>query len=260
MSVATSAFDIETFSTHLRGFLDTFDNHGIDRCSEATSKKIKSLATLITEADAERSKPKPDALKLRRSSHEIESIKKLILEQQDHLIEDCFTLYSHAHRASLPFIIGGAHLRETSSLAELKNFGVLSSGAPSLSHHIVPQVSNLTTGSIFCPKPWSLIRNDSFMFGAVQSNHSFYLAGPCNPADFFDEEHGHPTVLGREVAILSLSGYEQVADKKQMELCGPMFVCVDPDKRPATLPDLAIQVSKIKDDSLFKAFLSVSEE
>jgi hypothetical protein len=258
MTVPHLALTKEAFFTEMSLVLDSSENFGIDHCSAATAKKIAELPRIQSDILIESGKSKPNMVLLKKLQATKVASLNLVLELQNEIMEDCYKIYHNAFNAPLPIILGGRFLRESSSIQELKNFGVLSSGTPAISRHLISSIKDVATGSIFCPSPWSLIRNDAFMLGALHSRHTFYIAGDPTEEQLWDEEEKRLKVLGREISILASCGYEQVADSKQKILCGATLVPKLGFDTRVSFSDLSY-VDKTKLGSTILKFLSPVE-
>lgn len=256
MTAALGTTPCDLFSEELKEYLFATENFGLEKCSPAFLKKIAHLKSLILENTKFASSLTP--VRLFKLKNEIEHLVKDVTKKQEDLIKDCVCLYEQAKIAPLPFIIGDASLRE--SVSTLINFGILSTDKHSIGKSL--DISNTKTGSVFCPSPWSLTRNDSFMLGATRSDHIFYVAKRSIMVDNLWNIDSHTmTTLGREICILHFSGYIQVHPEEKIADYGYMFVKSTKlkDLSPS-ISELELSISKIKDPKTILGFFDVIKE
>lgn len=252
---------LDPFFLEMKEYLSSKEDLVFERCSAGTTAKIALSKSIAFELAQERSLESPDAVKLLKLSKKLSAVQTELQSKQDEIIQDCVKIYRQAIEAPLPFVIGGSFLREGSSIHELVNFGILSTSEASVHKPFLSVIPNTTTGSIFCPLPWSLLRNDVFMLGATQSNHTFYVAGhhPLTSSDVWDEDLNHMKTLGREITILHLAGYKQVCPDELISSYGATFV---KDKSHATvlkLSDFQSEIGKVKSAATILSFLNFSD-
>jgi hypothetical protein len=140
--------------------------------------------------------------------------------------------YQNAYEAFLPFmILGDENIREEDTL--LKNVGTLATNPQVNLKRIsdfLQKVLRLekgdkqlrtavkvhtTQGAILNDSNWWPFRNDMFMLGAIHSEKEFHLAteNGKEPSDdlLWDSKNKRPRVVGRELIMLALAGYQKEA-------------------------------------------------
>lgn len=260
---ATASFKSDPFYAEMKSFLSTREDFGLGRCSASMNAKLALLKSSIEFLNQDHAKAlhKPSAVELLKVKRKIDSLHKEISEKQDEILEDCVAIYNQAIAAPLPFVIGGSFLREARSIYELVNFGILATEHTSISKGMLPLITNTKTGSIFCPSPWTLSRNDAFMLGAARSNHTFYLAGSeLTEDDVWDSDSNAMKTLGRELSILHVSGYEQVCPDEKIKDYGCTFVKNKAHTDDLSLEHLSTEVAKIKTAATILSFLKYTPE
>lgn len=140
--------------------------------------------------------------------------------------------YQNAYEAFLPFmILGGEGIREEDNL--LKNVGTLATDPQVNLKKIADFLQrtlrlekgdkqlktavkvHTTQGAILNDSNWWPFRNDMFMLGAIHSEKEFHLAteNGKEPSDdiLWDKKNKRPRVVGRELIMLALAGYQKEA-------------------------------------------------
>lgn len=260
---AIASFKSDPFYAEMKSFLSTREDFGLGRCSASVSAKITLLKSSIELLNQDHSKAshKPSAVELLKIKRKVDSLHKELSDKQDEIIEDCVAIYNQAMAAPLPFVIGGSFLREARSFHELVNFGILATDHASISKGFIAQIPDTRTGSIFCPSPWTLSRNDAFMLGAVRSDHTFYLAGSeLTEDDVWDSDANAMKTLGREISILHISGYKQVCLDEKTKDYGCTFVKNKAHTEVLSIEILSTEVAKIKTAATILSFLKYSPE
>lgn len=232
------------FCTQVKSCLDFYENRALES-SAANIKKIAKIASLKLEIAEESSKKSINAVKIRKLSAEVTALEALSEDIYQKIIADCYQIYKNAFHAKVPFVLGTNKLRESGSLDELQNFGILSNGETSCPAAILKHVQDTQTGGIFCPRSWSLLKNDSFILGGMHAENVFCVQGPLDHKDLWDTLLDRPKVLTRELALLTSFGYEQLVERAQVDDYGYVF---EPTTAIADidLKNLLIQVSKTR--------------
>lgn len=100
---------------------------------------------------------------------------------------------------------------------------------------------HLHMGGIMNDGNWWIFRNDAFILGGVHGNREFHLEKIPSENLLWDKKANRPRVLGRELIILQLAGY-QLYSYKRKKLMG--YVFMPPTK--TALPTLMECRSQIK--------------
>lgn len=248
----TVASTIDSIESEIRSYLVSKENFGLEKPSAATLKKINELISVLHLLNSGKTL---SALDKRNQEKAKMALAAYIYTKQEKIIKDCASIYTQAQECCLPFLIGDSSLRE--NLALLVNFGILSTDDTSINKSLVSLIPNIKTGSIFCPSPWSLTRNDFFMLGATRSNHPFYIAKETITADnIWNKTSEKMTTLGREICILHFSGYIQACPEEGIKNYGYVFIKDEKEKKPClSITELDNAISKIKDPETILDFL-----
>ncbi len=122
----------------------------------------------------------------------------------------CYKMYLNAIEGILPFMVVG-HEGLCESVEMLYNFGVLSTDEPFCKKEIKgPLPTEMHQGAVLSQSNWSVLLNDSYIFGAIHARKSFHLYEPegrLPNKNFWDDQNQRPRVLGREVMMLKAAGY-----------------------------------------------------
>jgi hypothetical protein len=129
---------------------------------------------------------------------------------QDGEIDYGWSMYENAAAASLNMLIlGDITLRTNGHL--LANVGVTAVETTRETARLVQSNSRnlINTGGVLNERYWWPFFNDCWVLGGVHGKHEFHLASDDWPADddLWDSGKRRPTMLGRELLILSISGY-----------------------------------------------------
>lgn len=212
----------DAFSLELKAVLNLYENLGLE-CSAATAKKIAKLTELKSNLCDEEQKKALNVVKIRKIKQDIQATETLIETCQNAVITECYQIYKNAFEVKVPIVIGNASLRAASSAQELINFGLLTHDESSCPAALYKQIEEKSRGGIFCPRSWSLVKNDAFIIGAIHGGHPFALKGPLETSDLWDESLNRPKVLSREIACLNAAGYQQLIEKDKVSSFGYLF-------------------------------------
>jgi hypothetical protein len=211
--------------------------------SPKTRRALSDLLVSVKEAD-KHAKTNPVALfKLKK---QMDACDLKLRPERQKLNDECFLIYQRAFQPAKSFILGGSVLRESNPepVKLMQNFGILA-GEHSSAPNVVKrhkwlddkgaEISiDLETGGVLCDGSWSVFKNDAAMLGVIHSGRSCYTS-QLNTGDFlksmkkdlWDSENNRIKVLGREIAMLKASGYQQVVPEHQTRLHGFMYVPKD---------------------------------
>lgn len=167
--------------------------------------------------------------------------KRWSLERQKKItqtIEEGYKYYNNSGHSFCKVLGKGECLRKDLLLKE--SFGVIEGG-----------------GILLLMKKWSVYYNDVAILGAIHAAQTVYLISKFSSIpqeDLYDVDKGRPTLLGREIIMLSAAGYRLV-ERKSDDLLGSVFV---PPKNintsQVTLPFLRDRVKVVKDLSKIPFF------
>lgn len=132
--------------------------------------------------------------------------------------------------------------------------GMFPSATTPLVQHYVKTLS--TQGAIMNTSRWHILKNDCFIYGALQSQKTFHLAlQTLTVKDLWNDSENRPTVLGRELYMLKLSGYK--AHQTHLEMLFSPPEPNSPNPEPASLSryrkciDSITKVNDILDNFLY---------
>ncbi|NGX38851.1 MAG: hypothetical protein KR126chlam1_00166 [Chlamydiae bacterium] len=173
-----------------------------------------------------------------------------------------YTAYELGSDTNLPFIIlGAADIREDEDL--LHSFGTLATEPQAnerevkkflakslvLSPKTAKKITknHLTRGSIVNDSNWSVFRNDMFMLGAIHAGKEFHVVtqkkGKISDKLLWDKKNNRPRVLGREIYLLYLHGFQRIDADKNM---GVVFAPPAEPYKNLTLTDCRNAIASIK--------------
>jgi hypothetical protein len=239
--------NFEQFSKELSESFSHYDNYGIE-CSASNAKKLAKLPELATRL-LEEEKKASNVVLVRKIKSEIASIHAMIEEHQKNVITDCYKIYINTFESKVPILLGTADLRTASSEDELINFGLISDGLSSCPSSLISRISETQKGGIFCPRSWSLIKNDVFIQAILHAGHSVGLAAPLGIDDLWESTLNRPKVLAREIVMLISGGYVQIVGSTKVPDYGYLFeeTTIDCDLSLKSLLAKASKVHKISD-------------
>lgn len=256
-TTTTAASKIDSIESEIRSHLVFKENFGLEKPSAATLKKINELISVLHRLNSDKTLSALDKRNLEKAKR---ALSTYVVTKQEKIIKDCAAIYTQAQECCLPCLIGDSSLRD--NLGMLVNFGVLSTDDASIDKSTLSRIPNIKTGSIFCPSPWSLTRNDFFMLGATRSNNPFYIAKEVIIADnIWNRTSEKMTTLGREICILHFSGYIQACPEEAIKDYGYVFIKNEKAKKPClSITELDNAISKIKDPETILDFLKFIKE
>ncbi|MBV8465068.1 MAG: hypothetical protein JO218_03890 [Burkholderiales bacterium] len=122
-----------------------------------------------------------------------------------------FTMYENARQSALGMLVLGSEALRTDNKL-LVNLGVtaVTTVAPAASAIATAgSAASTTQGAVLNEQYWWPFFNDCWVMGGVHGRQQFHLASVDWPpnTDLWDRRNRRPTMLGRELLILSISGY-----------------------------------------------------
>lgn len=144
-----------------------------------------------------------------------------------------FDLYQNARQGMLGMmVLGDRTIRTDRDL--LANLGATSVTLANVARNAIRGQSRAlrsTRGAVLNESYWWPFFNDCWVLGGIHGGMEFHLgrAGWPNDDELWDEDEGRPTMLGRELHILSLAGYEY----EDAGVLGQVFRCADVDAAEA---------------------------
>lgn len=161
-----------------------------------------------------------------------------------------YDIYKNTYHGNLPFILLGANrIRENIPLVD--NMGLVTAG-----HEKKKKNSQPIQGSILGEKQWSQLINDVFILGGMHGGKEFHLISDGQfPAldSLWNAKKNCMRSLGRELAILKLSGYQLA----QTDAGHPIAFsgCMAGDKIPRSFSELQIKLKTIRSFTDFQNLL-----
>lgn len=148
-------------------------------------------------------------------------------------INQGYKYYCKSGNAPFKILGKGDTLRKDSFLKN--NFGVIEEG-----------------GVLLLMKKWSVYYNDAAILGAIHAAQTVYLNCKFSSIpnkDLYDFDKGRPTLLGREIIMLSAAGYQLIKRDSDDLLGSVIILSKNVDASQLTLPLLRERVEAVKDFS-----------
>lgn len=176
-------------------------------------------------------------------------------------IERGFEAYENALNNSGIVVLGSEALRENKILIE--NLGTLATEPqanekvmrtflrkinPNLPSPKQAAKQHLTLGAVINDSNWWIFRNDTLMLGALHGQKDFHLVtdreGDIPNSLLWDKEAKRPRVLGRELIMLHLHGYQRIQTPRNYL---GIFFAAPTEPKLLTLKECRTAIGNVKD-------------